>query len=384
MTAHRDLTRRAIAAEPREFSGHSFKSWSASFSRKFRAGLEGIAVLKSPKACLTWSVDLFKRILCRTLRILAFWFHLFVDVVREFIEDDCSFLAAGIAFYAFLSLFPLGLLSVTILGYLLSLPWLHDQIVLAFSQLDQVGDRAVTPDGLTYTLRLIHSFFPTQSHWLESELQVLAQNWGRNVLVSLLVGLWSGRHLFMVMEFSLHRTWDMPIRRHLVTRSLMSMGLILVTGAVTLALLLFSVFTTLVEQVLSRFPLPTFLGLSLDQAMIWGWVTSWVLVPLGVGSIFLMLYRLLPSEPVPFAYALPGAIFSGLAWRLASSLYILYGLYFGRISAVYGSIWYIVGLMMWLYIVAFVFLAGAEIVYVYAHRRTTREIPCDLAPEPVD
>lgn len=341
-------------------------------------------MLKIPKAWLALSAGLFRRLLCRTRRVLGFWFHLFVDVVREFIEDDCSFLAAGIAFYAFLSLFPLGLLSVTVLGYLLSLPWLHDQVVLAFSQLDQAGDGVVTPDGLTYTLRLVHSFLPAQSHWFESELQVLAQNWGRNVLVSLLLGLWSGRHLFMAMEFSLHRAWDMPIRRHLVTRSLMSMGLILVTGAVTLALLASSVFMALVEQVLSRFPLPTFLGFSLDQAMIWGWVTSWVLVPLGVGTIFLMLYRLLPSEHVPLAYALPGAIFSGLAWRLASSLYILYGVYFGRISAVYGSIWYIVGLMMWLYVVAFVFLAGAEIVYVYTHRRTTREVSCNLAVGPVD
>ncbi len=333
---------------------------------------------KLPKAWLTRTAELLRRLGCRTRRILHFWYHLFVDVIREFIRDDCSFLAAGIAFYAFLSLFPLALLSVTVLGYLLSLPWLHDQVVLAFSQLEQGGGTTGTPDGLNYTLRLIHSILPSQSYWFESELQVLARNWGRSVLVGVLVGLWSGRHLFMAMEFSLHRAWDMPIRRHLVTRNLMSMGLILVTGVVTLVLVASSIFTALVEQVLSRFSLPTFLGFSLDQAMVWSWVTSWILVPLGVGAIFLMLYRLLPSEPVPLAYALPGAIFSGLAWRLASSLYILYGLHFGRISAFYGSIWYIVGLMMWLYIVAFVFLAGAEIVYVYTHRRTTGLPSCAL------
>jgi len=369
---------------PREFSGKLFTSWFLALSRRFRAGREGARVRETLETWLYGLGELLRRFVRRARCVLSFWFHLFVDVVREFIEDDCSFLAAGIAFYAFLSLFPLGLLSVTVLGYLLSLPWLHDQVVLAFSQLDQVGDPVARPDGLTYTLRLVHSFLPSQSHWFESELQVLAQNWGRNVLVSLLLGLWSGRHLFMAMEFSLHRAWEMPIRRHLVTRNLMSMGLIMITGAVTLALLASSVFTALVEQVLSRFPLPTFLGFSLDQAMIWGWVTSWVLVPLGVGAIFLMLYRLLPSQHVPLAYALPGAIFSGLAWRLASSLYILYGAFFGRISAVYGSIWYIVGLMMWLYVVAFVFLAGAEIVFVYTHRRTTREVACDLAPGPVD
>ena len=305
-------------------------------------------------------------------KALAFWIRLLGDMVQHFVRDDCSFLAAGIAFYAFLSIFPLGLLSVTVLGYLLSLPWLHDQVVLAFSQLSDGGTPGAAPDGLTYTLRLVHSVLPAQGSWFESELQALAGHWGRSFVVSLVVGLWSGRHLFMAMEFSLHRAWEMPIRRGWVARSLMSMALILITGGATLALLATVGFISLVQEVLSRFPLPTFLGLSLDQAMIWAWVVSWVLVPLGVGALFLMLYRLLPSDPVPLAYALPGALFSGVAWKLAGFLYLEYGVRFGSISAVYGSIWYIVGLMIWLYIVAVVFLAGAEIVYVYTHRQKAR------------
>jgi len=303
-------------------------------------------------------------------RILKFWLNLLEDVVLNFIRDDCAFLAAGIAFYAFFSIFPLGLLSVTVLGYLLSLPWLHDQVVTAFSQLGQVEPPAAAPSGLAYTLQLLHSVIPARSSWFESELEVLAGHLGRNVVLSILVGLWSGRHLFMAMEFSLHRAWEMPLRRHWVARNLLSMALIGVTGVAALGLLVAVTFVSLVEEVISRFSLPTFLGFSLDQALVWSWVVSWVLIPLAVVLIFLMLYRLLPSDPVPLAYALPGAVFSGLAWRLASSLYLQYGFRFGSISAVYGSIWYIVGLMVWLYILAAVFLAGAEMVYVYTHRRT--------------
>lgn len=304
-------------------------------------------------------------------KALKFWINLLEDMVRNFVRDDCAFLAAGMAFYAFFSIFPLGLLSVTVLGYLLSLPWLHDQVVLAFSQLSEVGDPGGTPNGLTYTLQLAHSVLPTRTDWFESELEVLSGNFGRNLLVSLVVGLWSGRHLFMAMEFSLHRAWDMPIRRGWFKRNLMAMALIVISGGATLMILAVVGFVALVEQVLSRFPLPSFLGFSLDQALIWGWAVSWFVVPVGVGLIFLMLYRLLPSDPIPLAYALPGAIFSGVAWRLTSSLYLEYGFRFGSISAVYGSIWYIVGLMTWLYIMAAVFLAGAELVYAYTHRRTS-------------
>ncbi len=315
-------------------------------------------------------------------KILRFWLNLLEDVVRNFMQDDCAFLAAGIAFYAFFSIFPLGLLSVTVLGYLLSFPWLHDQVVLAFSQLSEVEHPGAAPNGLTYTLQLLHSVLPTRSSWFEYELEILARHLGRNVLVSALVGLWSGRHLFMAMEFSLHRAWEMPLRRNWLTRNLMSMALIVITGAATLGLMVAVAFVSLVEEVISRFSLPTFLGFSLDQAMVWSWVVSWVLVPLAVGLIFLMLYRLLPSEPVPLAHALPGALFSGLAWRLASSLYLQYGFRFGSISAVYGSIWYIVGLMVWLYIAAAVFLAGAEMVYVYTHRRTAAALKAE-PPQPV-
>ena len=39
-------------------------------------------------------------------------------VISEFLGDDGPFIAAGIAFYAFFSLFPLVLISVAILSYL--------------------------------------------------------------------------------------------------------------------------------------------------------------------------------------------------------------------------------------------------------------------------
>lgn len=314
-------------------------------------------------------------------KTVKFWVGLLEDMIRNFARDDCAFLAAGIAFYAFFSIFPLGLLSVTVLGYLLSLPWLHDQVVLAFSQLSHVGDSQAAPDGLTYTLRLLHSLVPAQSEWFESELRVLADHFGRNVLVSLLLGLWSGRHLFMAMEFSLHRAWDMPIRRGVVKRSLLSMALIVIVGTATLLILAAIGFLSVVEEVMARFQLPQFLGFSLDQAVIWSWVVSWVVVPLGVGLVFLMLYRLLPSDPLPLPYAVPGAVFSAVAWKLSGSLYVEYGFQFGTISAVYGSIWYVVGLLLWLYVVAVVFLLGAELVYAYTHRRVsaTGEV---LAEEP--
>lgn len=316
-------------------------------------------------------------------QVLTFWLCLLRDMVVYFTRDDCAFLAAGIAFYAFFSIFPLALLCVTAVGYLLSLPWLHDQVVLAFSQLTDSGAGGPA-DGLTYTLRLVHSLVPAETGWLEDELKVLATHWGRNVLVSLLVGLWSGRQMFSAMEYSLHRAWDMPLKRSWVRRNLLAMALIPVCGGTAFLTLVLIAFLSVVEEVMARFQLPSFAGFSLDQALLWSWFISWIVVPLAVGVIFLMLYRFLPSEPIPLGFAVPGAVFSAVAWRLSSQLYVEYAFRFGSISMVYGSIWYIVGLMIWLYIVAAVFLLGAELVYAYTHIRTgSRKSPGHRYTDPV-
>ena len=223
--------------------------------------------------------------------------------------------------------------------------------------------------GLTYTSELVRQLLPATSEWIVRELSVLAEHIGRNVLISVVVGLWSGRHMFVAMEYGLQKIWNLRTQRNWFSSNLVSMYLILVTGLVFTVLLTFTGVMSIVQNVIANFNLPSFMGFSIDQAMLWNWVVSWIMIPLGASTLFLMMYRLLPSEPLPVAYLLPGAIFSGLAWKLSGLAYVTYGEKFGQVSAFYGSIWYLVGLMTWLYIVAVVFLLGAEVVHAYAYQQ---------------
>lgn len=300
--------------------------------------------------------------------VAKFWLVIVGDVIRNFIRDDCSFLAAGIAFYAFFSLFPLCLLCITFIGWAVSIPWIHQQ-VLAVTQGGMANGSGLEAGAFTYTVQLIQSLMPTASTWIEEELLIIADHIGSNVFIGVVLGLWSGRLLYMAMEYSLHRCWGIPNLRGWLKSSLVSMYLVMVSFVVGTILLFFMGALTLIQSVLSNFPLPTMLGFSLDQAVLWGWLVSWVAIPLCVSALFLMMYRLLPAERLPVRYLMPGALFSGIAWKVSSYCYVFYGLRFGSISALYGSIWYIVGLLTWLYVVAFVFLIGAEIVYAYAYQQ---------------
>ena len=77
-----------------------------------------------------------------------------------------------------------------------------------------------------------------------------------------------------------------------------------------------------------------------------------------------MIYMILPSKQVPVAMAIPGALFASAAWKFSSWLYLTYILKFGAQNAFFGTIWSIVGLLVWLYIEASVFMLGAELVFV--------------------
>ena len=87
-------------------------------------------------------------------------------------------------------------------------------------------------------------------------------------------------------------------------------------------------------------------------------------MPGAVALMFLMLYMILPSQQVPVAMAIPGALFASAAWKFSSWLYLTYILKFGSQNPLYGTIWSIVGLLVWLYIQASVFMLGAELVFV--------------------
>ena len=57
-----------------------------------------------------------------------------------------------------------------------------------------------------------------------------------------------------------------------------------------------------------------------------------------------------------------GALFSTVAWKLSSVLYFAYLSTLAKSNPVYGSIWAMVGLLMWFYICAAVFLFGAQLI----------------------
>jgi membrane protein len=265
-------------------------------------------------------------------------------VITEFSADDGPFIAAGIAFYAFFSLFPLVLISVAVLSYI------------------------YTPsEAITGAISLASLFVPEDmTAFLEDNVRELFRSGNKVGLAGILLLLWSGRQLFRAMELALHRAWDIPQERNWIVGNLLAMMLVLLNTAVVLGVGALSVFLGWIRNKADDVNKPDFFeqGWSLADAYLFSHIHSWIVVPGAVALMFLMLYMILPSRQVPIAMAVPGALFASAAWKLSSWVYLTYIGELGSHNPFYGTIWGIVGLQVWLYIEASVFVLGAELVFV--------------------
>ena len=109
----------------------------------------------------------------------------------------------------------------------------------------------------------------------------------------------------------------------------------------------------------------------LDEAWVafWGWLRYPVALLL-LAAVLSVVYRFVPDTDRSFWSAMPGAVFAVIAWPIASLGFSIYLSNFAGRGLTYGSLGTAVGLLVFLYISAWVVLLGAEInEAVYRTRR---------------
>jgi membrane protein len=115
-------------------------------------------------------------------------------------------------------------------------------------------------------------------------------------------------------------------------------------------------------------------GLDETWVALWGWLrfpVALVLLAAGLSVV----YRFLPDADRSFWSSTPGAAFAVIAWPIASLGFSFYLSNFAGRGLTYGSLGTAVGLLVFLYISAWIVLLGAEIneaVYRTRRRRTQR------------
>jgi membrane protein len=264
-----------------------------------------------------------------------------VRAVQAFGEDRCSHMAAAISYYALLSLFPLLILLVSLLGIFLRSSSLQKDLV------DQVLD--VLPLA--------------QDKGADEVWRAVRAVAGVSVplsLVGLLGSAWSASAMFGAIRTSLNAAWGGGSRGSVIGRKLLDLGMV---GGVGVFFLL-SIGATALLRTTQEASSDLLGPLSHDPFFFWRAVSFAVPALLSLGA-FAALYRFVPSAPVKMAGVWAGAATATVLFELAKNGFSYYLANFGRYDLVYGSLGAVVTFLVGLYLSAAVLLFGAEVASEY-------------------
>jgi len=290
----------------------------------------------------------------------------FADIVsvtrRAFInfgKHECTQRSAALAYYALFSIFPLLLLTISLLGFML----------------DAGVPFAV--DGQTIVLQAVDRTLPQAKDMVSQIIVTISKNRGSTGLMGLLVLAWSASNMFTHARLALSAIWNTGMPQGLggvLRLRLNALGMAISTGL----LLFFATLSDTVLEFIARYAarLPW-------SGTLWPLARPLILVSMTV-ILFALLYRFLPRIALSWADVWPGAIVAGVGWEMLKRGFVWYTTSVADWTAVYGPITGVIGLLLWLYLSAQVLLFGAEYAAAYsqliAEKLTPASVPAERAP----
>jgi len=258
-------------------------------------------------------------------------------VVKKFGDDQAGQLAALIAYYGFVSLFPLLLVLVTVLGFVLQ---------------GDPGDQKRILDGALGQFPLISD--QLKLHSLTGSSVGLA--------IGVVGSLLAGMGVTGATQNAFNRIWSVPFKHRpdFLHSRLRGLGMLAILGTLSI------VSTTAAG----------FVGTSSHAAPA---VVAGILVALVLNiALFMTAFKLLTAVEVSWRDLLPGVIVAAVFWQLLQHLggfYVAHEL--KRTGPLYGVFALVLGLLAWLYLGAQLTIFAAEINVVRVRRLWPRSFFSD-------
>lgn len=246
-------------------------------------------------------------------------------VVEQAREDEITFLAASVAYYAFVSLIPLLLFLFLVVSIFGGQELANQVVDQSSAYLAPAGQEAIR-DAITGE-----------------------EGRGGATIAGFVVLLWSALKLFRGLDTAFSIVYGYGLDKSILGQLV---NALLVFGAILIAVLGMLALGTLTAL------LPDLPFISLTPLL--------ALVALSV--VFLPVHYVMPDvEDLTIRQALPGAVFTGTGWAILHSLFGIYASNAGQYDA-YGVVGAILLLLTWLYIGGIVIILGAVLNYVLMAR----------------
>jgi membrane protein len=261
------------------------------------------------------------------------WLQIVKRAWAENSADNMPIIGAGVAFFAFLAIFPALIATISLYGLVASPETVARQIESLSDQLPESAQSL-----------------------LADQLTNITQNSGGaltvSLIISILAALWSASGGTGNLITAVNLAYDEVETRSFIKRKALALGLTL--GAIIFVLITFGLIAV-VPVVLDAIPLGIF-GTILAQ------VVRWVLLLGVMAGALSVLYRVAPDRDAPkFRWVSLGSVVVTVIWAVISLLFSLYVDNFGSYDKTYGAIAGVIVLMLWLQLTCFLVLLGAEI-----------------------
>jgi membrane protein len=260
------------------------------------------------------------------------WWDIVKRVKTNIVADNIGIMAAGVAFYGLLSIFP-GLTALISLYGIIANPDDIQQFI---------GSKGLLPVEAQKLL----------VDQISALVQAGTGKLGIGLAVSVTFALWSTNYSTSTLITALNAVYDEKEKRNVLAVTATSLAL-------TAGLVLFSIFALLLIAVLPAIvdflPVPQ------------GWHDTIALVrwPILTGLAIIAVaavYRYGPSrEQARWRWVSWGAVFATIGWVAVSLGFSFYVSHFSSYDKTYGSLGAVIVLMMWLYLTAYIVLIGAEL-----------------------
>ena len=245
--------------------------------------------------------------------------------------DQVPLLAAGVAFYGFLALFPSLIALVLIYGLVADPAQIASQIGQLTAALPEEASKIIT-----------------------DQLQLVSTQQSRagiGAVLAIALALWAASGGMSNLMTAISTAYDEEEKRSFIKKR--GLALALTLGAI--------VFLIVMLGLVAVFPV---LADLIDNGVVRVLLTivRWVLIAVLVAAALAVLYRVAPDRDAPkMRWVSVGAVVATVLWLLASAGFSLYVANFSSYAKTYGALAGIVVMLMWLWITSYAILLAAEI-----------------------
>jgi membrane protein len=251
-------------------------------------------------------------------------------------RDQLFFLSSGITFNVLVTIVPLLLITISVLGMLVESSTTAREQILSF----------------------IQRIMPLASAQAESLLFGLVEDSGWFGVLGLVGLVWASTRLFGSLRTVLEIIFEIPPEERLgiVEGKIHDIRMVVVVGS----LFLLTISLTTALNWLKNYGVG-FLGLDAYNIS-WFWsLTSLLVAYLITYMMFFFVYRYVPDRWIPRQDAAVAAFFSSVLFELAKQAFVAYLAEFGRFMELYGSFTNLVVIAFWVYYSSIVFILGGEL-----------------------